>query len=42
MENSFSQESYKGFNVTKYLQREFPNLDLIISDKDANLSDYKP
>ena len=42
MDNNFSQESYKGFNVTKYLQREFPNLDLIISDKDANLSDYKP
>ena len=42
MDNSFSQESYKGFNVTKYLKKEFPNLDLIISDKDANLSDYKP
>ena len=32
----------KGFNVKKYLQKEFPNLDLIISDKDTNLSDYKP
>ena len=42
MDKSFSQESYKGFNVTKYLQKEFPNLDLIISDKDKNLSDYKP
>ena len=42
MDKSFSQESYKGFNVTKYLQKEFPNLDLIISDKDANLSAYKP
>ena len=42
MDKSFSQESYKGFNITKYLQKEFPNLDLIISDKDANLSAYKP
>ena len=42
MDKEFSQVSYKGFNVTKYLQKEFPNLDLIISDKDRNLSDYKP
>ena len=42
MDKEFSQASYKGFNVKKYLQKEFPNLDLIISDKDTNLSDYKP
>ena len=40
MDNKFSQESYKGFNITKYLDKEYSNIDLIISEKDRNLIGY--
>ena len=40
MDNKFSQENYKGFNITKYLEKEYPNLDLIISEKDRKLISY--
>ena len=40
MDNKFSQEKYKGFNITKYLEKEYPNIDLIISEKDRNLIGY--
>ena len=30
MDNKFSQENYKGFNIIKYLEKEYPNFDLII------------
>ena len=40
MDNKFSQENYKGFNITKYLEKEYPNIDLIISEKDRNLIGY--
>ncbi len=42
MDYEFSQENYKGFNITEFLEREFHELDLIISEKDKNLNDYKP
>ena len=40
IDNKFSQENYKGFNITKYLEKEYPNLDLIISEKDRKLISY--
>ena len=40
MDNKFSQENYKGFNITKYLEKKYPNVDLIISKKDRQLSGY--
>ena len=40
MDNKFSQENYKGFNITKYLEKEYPNLDLINSEKDRKLIGY--
>ena len=40
MDNEFSQENYKGFNITKYLEKEYPNIDLIISEKDRKLIGY--
>ena len=40
MDNKFSQENYKGFNITKYLDKEYSNIDLIISEKDRNLIGY--
>ena len=40
MDNKFSQENYKGFSITKYLEKEYPNIDLIISEKDRNLISY--
>ena len=40
VDNKFSQENYKGFNITKYLEKEYPNIDLIISEKDRNLIGY--
>ena len=40
MDNKFSQENYKGFNITKYLAKEYSNIDLIISEKDRNLIGY--
>ena len=40
MDNKFSQENYKGFSITKYLEKEYPNIDLIISEKDRNLIGY--
>ena len=40
MDNKFSQENYKGFNITKYLEKEYPNIDLIISEKDRNQINY--
>ena len=40
MDNKFSQENYKGFNITKYLEKEYPNIDLIISEKDRKLISY--
>ena len=42
MDDNYSQENYKGLNIKKYLKKEFPDLDIIISEKDSNLSDYKP
>ena len=40
MDNKFSQENYKGFNIKKYLEKEYPNIDLIISEKDRKLISY--
>ena len=40
MDNEFSQENYKGFNIIKYLEKEYPNIDLIISEKDRKLISY--
>ena len=40
MDNKFSQENYKGFSITKYLEKEYPNIDLIISEKDRNQINY--
>ena len=40
MDNKFSQENYKGFNITKYLEKEYPYIDLIISEKDRKLIGY--
>ena len=40
MDNEFSKENYKGLNLKKYLEREFPKLDLIVSDKDKNLDNF--
>ena len=40
IDNKFSQENYKGFNITKYLEKEYPNIDFIISEKDINLISY--
>jgi len=40
MDNEYSQKNYKGLNLIKYLEREFPKLDLIISDKDKNLNEF--
>ena len=40
MDNKFSQENYKGFSIIKYLEKEYPNIDLIISEKDRNLIGY--
>ena len=40
MDNKFSQENYKGFNITKYLDKEYSNIDLIISEQDRNLIGY--
>ena len=40
MDNKYSQKNYEGFNLKKYLEREFPKLDLIISDKDKNLNEF--
>ena len=40
VDNKFSQENYKGFNITKYLEKEYPNIDLIISEKDRKLIGY--
>jgi dTDP-4-dehydrorhamnose 3,5-epimerase len=42
MDDKFSQENYKGCSIKKYLKKEFPSLDIIISEKDSNLSDRKP
>lgn len=40
MDNEYSKENYKGLNLKKYLEREFPKLDLIVSDKDKNISNF--
>ena len=40
MDKEYSQKYYKGLNLKKYLDREFPMLDLIISDKDKNLVEF--
>ena len=40
MDNKFSQENYKGFSITKFLEKEYPNIDLIISEKDRNQINY--
>ena len=40
MDNEYSKENYKGLNLKKYLEREFPKLDLIVSDKDKNLDNF--
>ena len=42
MDDKYSQKNYKGFNIKKYLKKEFPDLNIIISEKDSNLSEYKP
>lgn len=39
MDEEYSQISYKGINCNKYLEKKFPNLNLIISDKDKNLKE---
>ena len=39
MDNEYSQENYKGLNLTKYLEKEFPKSNFIISDKDKNLNE---
>ena len=41
MDDKYSQENYKGLNIKKYLKKEFTDLDIIISEKDSNLRDYK-
>lgn len=41
MDCEFSKENYKGFNISEFLQNEFQELDLIISEKDRNLNSYK-
>ena len=40
MDNEYSPKNYKGLNLKKYLEREFPKLNLIISDKDRNLKEF--
>jgi len=37
MDEEYSAENYKGLNCQKYLEREFPELDFIISEKDLKL-----
>lgn len=39
LDNVFSEENYKGFNIIKYLNKEFPKLKFIMSEKDKNLSE---
>ena len=39
MDEEYSAENYKRLNCQKYLEREFPELDLIISEKDHKLQD---
>ena len=39
MDNEYSQKNYKGLNLKKYLDREFPKLDLIISEKDKDIKE---
>ena len=39
MDEEYSAENYKRFNCQKYLEREFPELDFIISEKDHKLQD---
>ena len=39
MDEEYYSENYKGLNCQKYLEREFPELDLIISEKDQKLQD---
>jgi len=39
MDNEYSQKNYKGLNLKKYLEREFPKLDLIISKKDKDIKE---
>ena len=39
MDEEYSAENYKRLNCQKYLEREFPELDLIISEKDQKLQD---
>jgi len=39
MDEEYSAENYQGLNCQKYLEREFPELDLIISEKDLKLQD---
>ena len=39
MDEEYSAENYKRVNCQKYLEREFPELDLIISEKDQKLQD---
>jgi len=39
MDEEYSTENYQGLNCQKYLEREFPELDLIISEKDLKLQD---
>ena len=41
MDCEYSQENYKGFNILEFLENEFQELDLIISEKDRNLNSYK-
>ena len=41
MDDKYSQENYKGININKYLKEEFPDLEIIVSEKDSSLSDYK-
>ena len=40
MDCEFSEENYKGFNISEFLENEFQELDLIISEKDRNLNSY--
>ena len=39
MDEEYSAKNYKGLNCQKYLEREFPELDFIISEKDLKLQD---
>ena len=41
MDDKYSQENYKGININKYLKEEFPDLEIIVSEKDSSLSDYR-